>query len=134
MIFNPAHPGEVLRDYLSTMTVAEAATRLGVTRAHLSRILNGRAGVSAAMSLRLSAALWHLARVLAEDADAVRPVAGAEGEAAKDSSFPHVSRAKELAWPEPESMTPNAIVQKLWNYCNVLRDDGLSAMETTLSS
>jgi addiction module HigA family antidote len=39
------------------MTVAEAATRLGVTRAHFSRILNGRAGVSAAMSLRLSAAL-----------------------------------------------------------------------------
>ena len=43
MIFNPAHPGEVLRDYLGAMTVAEAATRLGVTRAHLSRILNGRA-------------------------------------------------------------------------------------------
>jgi len=57
MIFNPAHPGEVLRDYLGEMTVAEAATRLGVTRAHLSRILNGRAGVSAGMSLRLSAAL-----------------------------------------------------------------------------
>jgi addiction module HigA family antidote len=57
MIFNPAHPGAVLRDYLGTMTIAEAATRLGVTRAHLSRILNGRAGVSAAMSLRLSAAL-----------------------------------------------------------------------------
>jgi addiction module HigA family antidote len=57
MIFNPAHPGEVLRDYLGEMTVAEAATRLGVTRAHLSRILNGRAGISAAMSLRLAAAL-----------------------------------------------------------------------------
>ena len=57
MIFNPAHPGEVLRDYLGGTTVAEAAERLGVTRAHLSRILNGRAGVSAAMSLRLSAAL-----------------------------------------------------------------------------
>ena len=57
MIFNPAHPGEVLKDYLGTMSVAEAAARLGVTRAHLSRILNGRAGVSAAMSLRLSAAL-----------------------------------------------------------------------------
>jgi addiction module HigA family antidote len=57
MIFNPAHPGEVLRDYLGEMTVAEAAKRLGVTRAHLSRILNGRAGVSAAMSLRLAAAL-----------------------------------------------------------------------------
>ncbi len=23
-------------------------------------------------------------------------------------------------------MSPSAIVQKLWNYCNVLRDDGLS--------
>ena len=23
-------------------------------------------------------------------------------------------------------MTSNAIVQKLWNYCNVLRDDGMS--------
>ncbi len=57
MVFNPAHPGEVLRDYLGRTTVAEAAERLGVTRAHLSRILNGRAGVSAAMSLRLSAAL-----------------------------------------------------------------------------
>ncbi len=51
MIFNPAHPGEVLRDYLGEISVAEAATRLGVTRAHLSRILNGHAGVSASMSL-----------------------------------------------------------------------------------
>lgn len=57
MIFNPAHPGEVLRDYLGEMSVAEAAQRLGITRAHLSRILNGRAGISAPMSLRLSAAL-----------------------------------------------------------------------------
>ncbi len=57
MIFNPAHPGEVLRDYLAGISVREAADRLGVTRAHLSRILNGRAGITAAMSLRLSAAL-----------------------------------------------------------------------------
>ncbi|SRR5229473_3687371 len=57
MIFNPAHPGEVLRDYLGNLSVKEAASRLGVTRAHLSRILNGHAGISAAMSLRLSAAL-----------------------------------------------------------------------------
>ncbi len=57
MIFNPAHPGEVLKDYLGKITVAEAARRLGVTRAHLSRILNGKAGISASMSLRLSAAL-----------------------------------------------------------------------------
>jgi addiction module HigA family antidote len=57
MIFNPAHPGEVLKDYLADISVAEASRRLGVTRAHLSRILNGRACISASMSLRLSAAL-----------------------------------------------------------------------------
>lgn len=57
MIFDPAHPGEVLRDYLGELNVGDASRRLGVTRAHLSRILNGHAGISADMSLRLSAAL-----------------------------------------------------------------------------
>ena len=57
MIFNPAHPGEVLRDYLGTMSIREAAARLRITRTHLSRILNGHAGITAPMSLRLSAAL-----------------------------------------------------------------------------
>lgn len=57
MIFNPAHPGEVLKDYLGPMSVKEAASRLGVTRATLSRILNGHAGITASMSLRLSSAL-----------------------------------------------------------------------------
>jgi addiction module HigA family antidote len=57
VIHNPAHPGEVLRDYLGSLTVAEAAVRLGVTRAHLSRILNGHSSITAAMSLRLAAAL-----------------------------------------------------------------------------
>jgi len=40
--------------YLGDMTVKEAARRLGVTRPNLSRILNGRAGISAAMSVRLA--------------------------------------------------------------------------------
>ncbi len=57
MIHNPAHPGEVLRDYLGTLTIGEAARRLSVTRAHLSRILNGHASITASMSLRLAAAL-----------------------------------------------------------------------------
>lgn len=26
----------------------------------------------------------------------------------------------------PKSTTTNALVQKLWNYCNVLRNDGIS--------
>ena len=54
----PAHPGEVLREYLpETLTVGEAAARLGVTRQALSALLNGRAGVSADMARRLARAL-----------------------------------------------------------------------------
>ena len=46
-----------MRDYLGRMTITEEATRLGMDRLYLSRILNGRAGVSMAMSARLSAVL-----------------------------------------------------------------------------
>ncbi len=56
-MFNPPHPGSVLRDYLGTMQVTDAAKHLGVTRTALSRILNGSAGISAEMALRLSEAL-----------------------------------------------------------------------------
>ena len=54
---NPPHPGEVLREWLSEISVTDAAEHLGVTRAALSRVLNGAAGVSADMDLRLSKAL-----------------------------------------------------------------------------
>jgi addiction module HigA family antidote len=55
---NPAHPGEILREYLpGNVGVSEAARRLGVTRQALSAVLNGRAGVSAAMAVRLEIAL-----------------------------------------------------------------------------
>lgn len=54
---NPPHPGKVLREYLGTVTVTSAAQHLGVTRASLSRILNGSVGISADMALRLSEAL-----------------------------------------------------------------------------
>ncbi len=56
-MFDPPHPGTVLRDYLEGVTVTAAAGHLGVTRAALSRILNGSAGISADMALRLSDAL-----------------------------------------------------------------------------
>jgi addiction module HigA family antidote len=56
-MFNPPHPGSVLRDYLGDISVAAAARHLGVTRAALSRILNGHAGISADMALLLSDAL-----------------------------------------------------------------------------
>ncbi len=55
-MFNPPHPGETLReDVLPALglTVSDAAAQLGVTRAALSRVLNGRAAISPLMALRL---------------------------------------------------------------------------------
>lgn len=64
---NPAHPGEVLREYLpENLAVTEAAKRLGVTRQTLSALLNGRSGVSAEMALRLEAALGTSAEMWLE--------------------------------------------------------------------
>lgn len=55
-MYNPPHPGETLReDVLPAlgMTVTEASGQLGITRAASSRILNGHAGISPEMALRL---------------------------------------------------------------------------------
>ena len=52
---NPPHPGEVLQDtVLAEMTVTELAQRLGVSRVALSRVVNGRASVSAELAIRLA--------------------------------------------------------------------------------
>jgi len=56
---NPPHPGEVLRELCLEpldLTITDAATGLGVSRKTLSSILNGRAGISPEMALRLSIA------------------------------------------------------------------------------
>lgn len=51
---NPAHPGRVLKEGWPTeVSITKAAEQLGVTRAALSRILNGHAAISADMALRL---------------------------------------------------------------------------------
>jgi addiction module HigA family antidote len=53
---NPPHPGESLRDDVLPalgLTVTDAAVQLGVTRAALSRVLNGKAAISPEMALRL---------------------------------------------------------------------------------
>jgi addiction module HigA family antidote len=56
-MFNPCHPGECLREEMGDrITITALATHLGVTRAHLSMILNGRAGLSPLMSLKLDEA------------------------------------------------------------------------------
>jgi len=56
---NPPHPGEVLKALCLEplgLSVTRAAEALGVSRKTLSAILNGRAGISAEMALRLSKA------------------------------------------------------------------------------
>jgi addiction module HigA family antidote len=56
---NPPHPGEVLRELCLKplgLTVTQAAAALGVSRKTLSGILNGRAGISPEMAVRLSLA------------------------------------------------------------------------------
>jgi addiction module HigA family antidote len=54
---NPPHPGEIIREFCIDpldLTVTETAEALGVARKTLSALLNGRAGVSPEMALRLS--------------------------------------------------------------------------------
>ncbi len=56
-MLNPPHPGEVIRELCLDplgLTVTNAAKGLGVTRKTLSQLLNGHAGISPEMALRLS--------------------------------------------------------------------------------
>jgi len=56
---NPPHPGAIVRDICLaplSLTVTDAAISLGVSRNTLSAILNGRAGISPEMAIRLSIA------------------------------------------------------------------------------
>ena len=53
-MFNPPHPGELLREFLPDgMTIEEVARRLGVSRVQLSRVLNGHSAISADMAIRI---------------------------------------------------------------------------------
>jgi addiction module HigA family antidote len=59
MMHNPPHPGEVLKELCLEplgLSITEAAEALGVSRKTLSSILNGRAGISPEMAVRLSIA------------------------------------------------------------------------------
>ena len=54
---NPPHPGRMLQEWLEARSVTEVAAHLGVSRVALSRVLNGKAAVSAEMSIKLGQAL-----------------------------------------------------------------------------
>ena len=62
-MLNPPHLGELIRENMKEMgwNVAETAVRLGCERGTLSRVLDGRAGVSANMALALEDIGWGTA-------------------------------------------------------------------------
>jgi len=56
---NPPHPGRIVRQECIEplgLTIKEAAERLGIRRQTLNNLVNGKAGVSPEMSIRLSKA------------------------------------------------------------------------------
>lgn len=60
LMHNPPHPGKVVKQALidgTGLTVTEAAKQLGVGRITLSKLINGKSGISPEMSVRLSIAL-----------------------------------------------------------------------------
>ena len=59
LMYNPPHPGEIVKELCLEplgISVTAAAKGLGVSRKTLSAILNGRAGISPEMAIRLSIA------------------------------------------------------------------------------
>ena len=62
-MLNPPHLGELIRESMDDVgwNVIETAARLGCERGTLSRLLNGKAGVSANMALALEDIGWGTA-------------------------------------------------------------------------
>ncbi len=62
-MLNPPHLGELIRESMNDAgwNVTETATRLGCERGTLSRLLNGKSGVSANMALALEEIGWGTA-------------------------------------------------------------------------
>ena len=59
LMHNPPHPGEVIKELCLEplgLSITETAKALGVSRKTLSSILNGHAGISPEMAVRLSIA------------------------------------------------------------------------------
>ncbi len=59
MMHNPPHPGEVLKElYVEplSLSITELAKALNIARKTLSAILNGHAGISPLMAIKLSMA------------------------------------------------------------------------------
>ena len=61
----PAHPGEVLRDWMrgNGKTIAETAQLLGASPSQLNRVLAGKVRLSATLAVRLEGLGWSTAEV-----------------------------------------------------------------------
>lgn len=65
MMHNPPHPGEILKEDVIAalnLSVTEAAARLAMSRVAFSRVLNGKAGISPDLAVRLEQAGVSTAR------------------------------------------------------------------------
>ena len=91
---NPPHPGCGLREYLGDIAVSTAAAHLRVTRVTLSRVLNGKVGISASMALRLSAALGTSAELWVNMQAQYDLWRASRGKKPTVRRFPHVMAAK----------------------------------------
>ena len=56
-MYNPASPGELLKEFLGRRSIQELANHIGVTRATISRIIHGHNAVTVDLSIRLGEAL-----------------------------------------------------------------------------
>ncbi len=55
-MYNPAHPGEILKELIITpldLTITDVSAHLNVSRKTLSKILNGRGSITPEMALSL---------------------------------------------------------------------------------
>lgn len=96
----PTHPGAIIRhEYMAPLglTVTALADHLGISRKHLSRVINERASVTSVLALRLSKAfnttpelwlnlqrkrdLWEAERDVPELAD-IAPISREVGQSA----------------------------------------------------
>ena len=59
LMHNPPHPGEIIKELCLKplgLSITDAAKGLGVSRKTISSIVNGKAGISPEMAVRLSIA------------------------------------------------------------------------------
>ena len=63
-MYDPPHPGEIIKEALDNIpiSVTAFAAHIGVARGTLSRVLNGRAGITPEMSIRISQAFGQKQR------------------------------------------------------------------------